>query len=72
MTENTLYQAFDLQRFVGNERLQNVIKKSHARMAARELSDDDLDLVTAAGTPEMLGLFGGEGSEDKDEPWDPR
>ena len=52
MTENKLYQAFSLQRFAENPRLQAVIDASHARMAARELTDDELDLVAAAGTPE--------------------
>ncbi len=52
MTEKRLYQAFDLQRFVPNARLQAVIDASHRRTAARELSDDELDFVAAAGTPE--------------------
>ena len=52
MTENKLYQAFSLQRFVENPRLQAVIDASHARMAARELTDDELDFVAAAGAPE--------------------
>ena len=52
MTEKQLFQAFDLQRFTPNARLQAVIDASHARMAARELSDDELELVAAAGTPE--------------------
>ena len=45
MTESKLYQAFDLQRFAPNEHLQNVIDASHARMSARELDDDELELV---------------------------
>ena len=49
MTEKLLYQAFDLQRFAPNARLQAVIDKTHER--ARELSDDELDLV-AAGVKE--------------------
>ena len=52
MTENLLYQAFDLQRFAGSPRLQAVIDASHARTAARELSDEELEYVSAAGTPE--------------------
>ncbi len=52
MTEKQLYQAFDLQRFASSGRLQAVIDASHARTAARELSDDELDLVAAAGAPE--------------------
>ena len=53
MTEKGLYQAFDLQRFAPNARLQAVIDKTHARVAARELSDDELDFVAAAGAPEI-------------------
>lgn len=54
MTESKLYQAFALQRFAPNARLQAVIDRTHARMAARELSDDELDFVAAAGQPEVL------------------
>lgn len=49
MTESKLYQAFDLHRFAPNPRLQAVIDRAHARVAARELSDEELDLVAAAG-----------------------
>ncbi len=52
MTERQLYQAFDLHRFVRSARLQAVIDASHARTEARELSDDELDYVSAAGVPE--------------------
>lgn len=52
MTEKKLYQAFDLHRFEPSARLQAVIDDSHARMEARELSDEMLDYVAAAGTPE--------------------
>ena len=54
MTEKLLYQDFDLQRFMPNVRLQNVVNASHARTTkARELSDDELEYVSAAGTLEM-------------------
>ncbi len=52
MTEKLLFQAFDLQRFEGNARLQSVIDRAHARIEGRELSDDELDLVAAAGAPQ--------------------
>lgn len=52
MTENKLYQAFDLQRFEQNERLGAVIKKAHARMASRGLSDAEMEYVSAAGITE--------------------
>ena len=38
MMEKKLSQAFDLQRFAPNAH-------SHARMSARELADDELELV---------------------------
>ncbi len=53
MTENELFAAFDFQRFSGNERLQAVIDASHKRRLPRELTDEELDLVAAAGTPEQ-------------------
>ena len=49
MNESKLYQAFDLHRFAPNPRLQRVIDRTHARVAARELSDEELDFVAAAG-----------------------
>ena len=52
MTEKLLYQAFDLQRFEKNARLQSVIDKAHKRIEGRELSEDELDLVAAAGIPQ--------------------
>ncbi len=54
MIETKLYQAFELQRFSPNARLQAVIDASHERTAARELSDDELDYVAAAGVPETV------------------
>ena len=52
LKETTLLGAFELQRFALNPRLQAVIDRTHARLAARELSDDELDFV-AAGQPEQ-------------------
>jgi len=52
MTESKLINAFELQRFAPNARLQGVINAVHARVAARELTDDELDFVAAAGAPE--------------------
>ena len=49
MTERLLTQAFALQRFAPSPRLQAVIDAAHARTAARELTDEELDLVSAAG-----------------------
>ena len=52
MTEKKLFLAFDFQRFAGNTRLQNVIDTVHRRMEEKELTDDELDQVAAAGIPE--------------------
>ena len=52
MTEKRLYRVFDLQRFEENARLKSVIDAAHRRMNDRELDDDELDTVAAAGTPE--------------------
>lgn len=49
MIESKLAQAFDLHRFAPNPRLQRVVDRAHARMAARELSDEELEFVAAAG-----------------------
>ena len=49
MTNTKLRRLFDLQRFEGNARLQSVIDSAHFRMRVRELSDDELDSVAAAG-----------------------
>ena len=54
MTENRLFQAFDLQRIDGNARLQAVIDAAHRRVNDRELSDDELDLIAAAGVTPAL------------------
>ena len=52
MTEKRLYRVFDLQRFEENSRLKSVIDAAPRRMNDRELDDDELDEVAAAGTPE--------------------
>ena len=56
MTEQKLFQAFDRQRFAPNARLQAVIDGVHARTAGRALTDEELDLVAAAGAPEQAKL----------------
>ena len=52
MTTSKLNRLFDFQRFEGNARLQKVIDDTHRRLEARELNDDELDLVAAAGAPD--------------------
>ena len=47
--ERKLFQAFDRQRFQQNARLASIIGDVESRYA-RALSDDDLELVSAAGT----------------------
>ena len=52
MTTAKLSRLFDYQRFEGNARLQKVIDETHRRIKARELTDDELDQVAAAGAPD--------------------
>ena len=50
--EKKLRLLFAYQDFEKSEKLQAVIDKVHARYAARQLSDDEAELVAAAGRPE--------------------
>ena len=54
MKETTLRQAFELQQFAPDQRLQAVIDEAHARVAARQLSDEELELVAGGVTPEQV------------------
>ena len=51
--ENKLKQLFGYQKFEGNKELQQVIDSVHAKYAVRELALDDLEMVNAAGIPEL-------------------
>ena len=51
--ERKLFQAFDRQRFQQNARLASIIGDVESRYA-RALSDDDLELVNAAGVTEPI------------------
>lgn len=51
--ENKLKKLFEYQKFEQNERLAKLIAETEARQAA-EISDDDLELVAAAGDIELL------------------
>ena len=51
--ERKLFQAFDRQRFQQNERLARVIDDVESRYA-HALTDDDLEMVSAAGTAEPI------------------
>ena len=46
---NKLSQALDFQKFQQNPRLAVIIHDVESRYAKAALSDDDLDLVSAAG-----------------------
>ena len=46
---NKLSQAFDFQKFQQNPRLADVISDVESRYTKVALSDDDLELVSAAG-----------------------
>ncbi len=46
---NKLSQAFDFQKFQRNPRLADVIHETEGRYEKAALSDDDLELVSAAG-----------------------
>lgn len=45
-----LYDLFDLQKFSGNKRLEGIIDDAENRYG-KALSDDDLELISAAGEP---------------------
>jgi len=46
---NKLSQAFDFQKFQCNPKLAGIIRDVESRYAKAALSDDDLELVSAAG-----------------------
>ena len=50
--EKKLKMLFDYQDFEKSDKLQAVIDRVHARYAARQLSDDEVEFVAAAGRPE--------------------
>ena len=52
--EKKLKALFDYQRFEKNERLAKFIGETESRYA-KELSDDELSLVNAAGEPAVSG-----------------
>ncbi len=50
--EKKLSLLFDFQRFEQNADLQSVIDSVHRRSSIQKLSDDDVEFLAAAGTPE--------------------
>ena len=51
--ERKLFQAFDRHRFQQNARLASIIGDVESRYA-RALSDDDLEMISAAGAADPL------------------
>ena len=51
--ERKLFQAFDRQRFQQNARLASIIGDVESRYA-RALTDDDLEMVSAAGAADPV------------------
>ena len=49
--DRALKTLFDFQKFEGNSDLQQVINSVHSRYAVKELSLDEMEWVSAAGTP---------------------
>lgn len=52
--ERTLASLFDYQRFAQNPRLQSIIDDTHRRCTRSRLSDEQLELVSAAGDSSLL------------------
>lgn len=61
--ENKLKNMFDYQKFEKNSRLEKLISDTESRYA-RELTDDDLVMVNAAGE---FGMAGEETGKNEDE-----
>ena len=51
-----LKALFDYQKFEKNRELQSIIDSVNSRFPTRKLSDDEADLVAAAGLPETALL----------------
>ncbi len=51
--DNKLKQLFGYQRFAENRDLQQVIDSVHAKYAMRELALNDMEMINAAGVPEL-------------------
>ena len=50
-TEKLLTNLFDFQRFERNPELQSMIAEVEQKYSVTEMSDDELDLLAAAGDP---------------------
>ena len=51
--EKKLRQLFDFQKFAAEPNLQSVIDDVHSRYATRELNMDEMDMIFAAGVPQL-------------------
>ncbi|MBQ7699272.1 MAG: hypothetical protein IJT49_02895 [Clostridia bacterium] len=58
MTKTKLQNLFDYQHFENDLRLQKVIDGVHRRVEERELTDDELDSVSAAGVQQISEIAG--------------
>ena len=63
---NRLTQVFDYQRFQQNKRLSAIIDDVQSRYS-HVLTEDELDMVSAAGVPGM-NAFSEELRDDDDQP----
>lgn len=52
--ERVLSKLFDFQKFEENADLQREIDAVHDRYAVRELSMDEMEMLAAAGAPDMM------------------
>lgn len=60
--DKKLKALFDYQKFKGNKKLESLIVETESRYA-KELSDDEMSIVSAAGEP----LFRMTENEDNDD-----
>ncbi len=56
--ENKLNELFARQKFFGNKRLAGVVDDVQKRYFGEELSDNELELVSAAGELDLSKLQG--------------
>ncbi len=64
--ENKLTELFARQRFFENKKLAEMIDDVQKRYYGDELSVDDLELVSAAGEPDLSRLKGPTVQDKKD------
>ena len=65
MTEKTIKNLFDFQRFVINSNLDKIIQDTQSRMPSA-FSEDELSFVNAAGAPEIMAYTGEKDPLDQD------